>query len=581
MNFFKMVLAVIVAQIVIVFLFVFGLGIMTAIVSSGSDTVHVADGSWLMIDLYGEIPPYDAPESISGSIFGEPESLADILLNLEKAAADDRLDGVIMKISATNSLGLASMDEMRAAVAKVRASGKPVYAFSDDLDRNALYVASACDSIFIPTVADVQFTGYGAVESFYKGTLDKLDIHEQLHKIDEYKTAAEQVQRTDMSPENKEMTEWLLKDVWEVQMGAIARDRGMPMDSLVACMDHALFTAQEAKQAKLVDRVLYWDELETRLGLDEDETLIVTSSDYRDVTRADVGLKGNKRIAVVHAYGVIGGRESRTDAGVGVVIGHETVTENLRAAADDDRVDAIVFRVDSPGGESLASQLIAREVGQINKKKPVIISMGDVAASGGYAVSYPATKIVADSLTITGSIGSIYGKLNIAGAWKKIGITFDQVTMGPNGLMWSTVHDFDEAQWQRLVTFHNASVDEWLAEISAARKIPVEELRGYAEGRVWTGRQAKERKLVDELGGLDRAIDVAKEAAGIPVDEEVTLEYYPKRRGLYYLLTSGNAPITLVRSLVARAIRRDAAETMRMLQRGGEWRLWTGPQTVE
>ncbi len=581
MNFFKIVLAVIVAQIVLCFVLVFGLGVMTALVSSGSDAVQVADGSWLMIDLYGEIPPYDAPESIAGSVFGEPESLADILLNLEKAAADERLDGVIMKISASNTLGLASLDELRTAVAKVRASGKAVYAFSDDLDRNALYLASACDSIFIPSVADVQFTGYGAIESFYKGTLDKLDIHEQIHKIDEYKTYAESFQRTDMSPENREMMEWLLKDVWEVQIGAIARDRGLPEDSLVACMNHALFTADEAQRAKLVDRVLYWDELETRLGLDEDETLIIASSEYRDVTRADVGLKGSNRIAVVHAHGMIGGRESRTDAGVGVLIGHETVTANLRAAAADDRVDAIVLRVDSPGGESLASQLIAREVGRVAKKKPVIASMGDVAASGGYAISYPATKIVADSLTITGSIGSIYGKLNIAGAWNKIGITFDQVTMGPNALMWSTVHDFDEAQWKRLITFHNASVDQWLAEIAAARNIPVEELRTYAEGRVWTGRQAKDRKLVDEIGGLARAIDVAKEAAGIPVDEEVMLEYYPKKHGLYYLLTTGDAPITLVRSMVARAIRRDASETMRMLQRGGEWRLWTGPQSVE
>ena len=580
MNFIKTVIAVLVAQVLLAFGLFFGLGIMTALFSSGGDTVHVADGSWLVVDVYGDIPMYDAPESISGSIFGEPETLSDILTNLEKAAADHRLDGVVMKISASNSLGMASMGELRTAIAKVRASGIPVVAYSDDLDRDALYLASACDSIFVPNVADVSFTGYGAVESFYKGTLDKLGIHQNLHKIKDYKTAAEPFQRTNMSPESREMTGWLMQEVWEVELGAISRDRGVPMDSLVACMNYALFTPNEAKRARLIDDVVYWDELEKRLS-DKDEFPEVTSDEYDDVKRADVGLKGHKRIAVVNAYGFIGGRESRTDATLGVMMGHETVIRNLRDAADDDRVDAIVFRVDSPGGESLASELIAREVGKIAAEKPVIVSMGDVAASGGYAVSYRATKIVADSLTITGSIGSIYGKLNLGGAWNKIGVTFDSVTKGPNALMWSGVHDFDDAQWKRIIAHHNESVDQWLTDISEARKIPLEELRSYSEGRVWTGRQAKERHLIDEVGGFSRAIELAKESAGIPADEDVTLDYFPKKRGLYSLLMSGDAPLTLVRLAMTRLLREDVAETMRSVSRGGEWRLWLGPQSFE
>jgi protease-4 len=580
MNFFKMVLAVLVAQVLLAFTLFFGLGLLTALFSSGGDAVHIADGSWLVIDVYGDIPPYDGPESISSSIFGEPETLSGMLTNLEKAAADERLDGVVMKISSSNSLGLASLGELRGAIARVRASGIPVVAFSDDLDRNSLYLASACDSIFMPSVADLTFTGYGAVESFYKGTLEKLGVHQNLHKIKDYKTAAEPFQRDSMSPQNKEMTEWLLQDVWNVELGAIARDRGVSMDSLVACMEHALFSPEEAKRAGLIDDVVYWDELEKRLT-DEDELPIVTSDEYDDVLRADVGLKGHKRIAVVHAYGFIGGRESRTDATLGVMMGHETVIKNLRDAADDDRVDAVIFRIDSGGGESLASELIAREVGRIAAKKPIIASMGDVAASGGYAIAYRATKIVADSLTITGSIGSIYGKLNIGGAWNKIGVTFDSVTKGPNALLWSTVHDFDEEQWKRVEAHHNESMDRWLSDISEARKIPVEELRTYSEGRVWTGRQAVERRLIDDVGGFQRAMDIAKESAGIPVDENVTLEYFPKKRGLYTLLMSGDAPLTLLRASVTRAIRADAAETMRTLQRGGEWRLWTGAQSVE
>jgi protease-4 len=233
MNFVKMVLAVLVAQVLLCFALFFGLGVIGALFSRG-DKVTVADGSWLVVDVYGEIQMYDEPESIAGSIFGEPETLSDILANLDKAAADERLDGVVMKISASNSLGMASIGELRTAIAKVRASGIPVVAFSDDLDRDALYLASACDSIFVPSVANVSFTGYGAVESFYKGTLDKLGVHQNLHKIKDYKTAAEPFQRANMSPESKEMEGWLMREVWDVELGAIARDRGSP-GPLVAC----------------------------------------------------------------------------------------------------------------------------------------------------------------------------------------------------------------------------------------------------------------------------------------------------------------------------------------------------------
>jgi protease-4 len=576
MNFIKTVLAVLVAHILIATAVIFGFGLLSALLTSDT-TVHVADGSWLVVDVYGEIEPYDPPESISGSIFGDGETLHRILTNLEKAAADDRIAGVIMKVSSSNTLGLASLSEVRAAIGAVREAGKPVVAFSDALDRDALYLASACDSIFMPEVADLFLTGYGAVETFFKGTLDKLAIHQNLHKIKDYKTAAEPFTRDTMSPESKEMMRWLIDDVWEVELGAIARDRSLPVDTLVACMDRALLTSTEAKEAGLIDGVLYWDELESRLG-EEGELETVTQSHYADVKRSEVGLKGKQRIAVVHAYGLIGGRESRTDPTLGVLIGHETVIENLRSAADDDRVGAIVFRVDSNGGESLASELIAREVGRIAKEKPVIVSMGDVAASGGYAVAYRATKIVADSLTITGSIGSIFGKINTAGMWNKAGITFDWVTKGPNALLWSGITDFDEAQWKRVEKFHDASFERWLREIAAARGMSVEELRPLTEGRVWTGRQAKERRLIDDVGGFARAIALAREEAGIPADEGVTFEHYPKKRGLYYLLTSGDAPLGIVRLLVSRWLREDVAETARLLQQG-EMRVWTG--TVE
>ncbi len=574
MNFVKTVLAVLVAQFLLGATLLFGLTIMTAIFAA-PETVSVADHSWLVIDVYGSIPPYDPPESISASVLGEkPETLQRILANLEKAKADHRIDGVIMKVSSSNSLGYASIGDIRESIQELRDAGKPVIAYSDGLDRNSLYLASACDSIFMPGVADLALTGYGYVDMFAKGTLDKLDIHQNLDKIRAYKTAAEMLQRDSMSPEAKEMANWMIDELWDVELHAISRDRAVAMDTLVTYMGQAMFGADEALDAHLIDGIMYWDELEQRLGDGEDlET--VSSEDYDDVKRSDVGLKGKDRIAVVHAYGMIGGRKSRTDPSLGVVMGHETVVENLRDAADDKRVKAIIFRVDSRGGESLASELISREVAKIAEEKPVIVSMGDVAASGGYAVSFRATKIVADSLTITGSIGSIYGKLNMAGAWNKLGVTFDWVTRGSNALLWSGVTDFDANQWQIIKKHHDASFEQWLTAISEARHIPMDELRPLTDGRVWTGRQAVANGLIDDVGGYERAVEVAREEAEIPDDEEVTFVHYPKRHGLYYLLTSGDAPLTVLRGVFYRTIREDMAESARLLH-STSMRVWTG-----
>jgi protease-4 len=537
--------------------------------------VHIDKGSYLVIDVYGDIPPYDAPESISSSIFGEEETLTRILDNLDKAAADKRIDGVIMKISDSNSLGLAALGELRDAIGRVQKAGKEVLAFSDGLDRTALYLATACDSIFMPEIADVSFTGMGETDMFVKGTLDKLDVHQNLHKIKDYKTAAEIVQRENMSPEAKEMAGWMIGEIWDVELGAISRDRGIDVDSLETCMQQGLFTAPQAKDAGLIDGLLYWDQLEDRLG--GDEFVSVDEDTYGDVSRTEAGIHGKHHVAVVHAYGEIGGRESRTGGMTGMTMGHETVIENLRSAAEDAAAKAIIFRVDSPGGESLASELIAREVGRIAKKKPVIVSMGDVAASGGYAISYRGTKIVADSLTITGSIGSIYGKVNLAGLWKKAGITFDSVTKGPNALFFSGLTDFDAEQWKRVESYHNASFDRWLRDISAARKIPVDELRPLTEGRVWTGRQAVANHLIDDTGGWQRAVEMARQEAKLPADDPLIFDHYPRKEGLLTLLTSGKAPITITRLLMSRWMRNDAAETARMFL-GGEMRLYTGGQ---
>lgn len=566
-SFFKTFFAALVANVIVVallFVFMVGLG---ASMKAGKKP-DVKDGSYLVIDVYGEVLAYDPPLGFPESVIaGKPETLHRILSNLEKAAVDDRIEGVLLKVSRNNSLGMGKVQEIRLAIKKVQDAGKPVYAYSDGLDRKSLFLAAACDSVFLAPPGYVYYVGYAASTYYIKGLLEKLGLKTDLHKIADYKSAAELVTREDMSPEAREMRTWIMRDLWEMEMVAVTEDLGVTEEKLVECMEYAIFMPDEAMEAGLIDGVMYWNELKDLLKGEDDEKLeTVGQPAYEKITRESVGLKGKKRIAVVHAHGEIGGRKSEVNPVLGSMMGHETVAANLRKAAEDDKVEAVVFRVDSRGGESLASDLIRRAVDEVMEKKPVIASMIDVAASGGYTISYHANKIVANPMTITGSIGSIQGKVNTTEMFNKLGITFDSVTLGPNGLMWSDRTDFTPEQRKRFVDSHWDDFNRWLGDVAERRGMTFEEAEQLAHGRVWTGRQAEQNGLIDELGGLDRAIELAKLEAGIDLEEEVTLVHYPKKKGLLASIMGGDSPASgMVRWALYRFIHEDLEDTYRML----------------
>lgn len=559
--FWKCFFATILAFIVIVAV---GAGIVA---SKSSSKKEIKDHSYLVVDIYGGITEYEPPTNIMGiAIGGNAETLQRILGNLEKASVDKRIDGVIFKISASNGAGLAMLEEMRGAIKKVRAAGKKVYAFTDMMDRNTFYLAAACDSIYAPPSAYVSFLGMSSGSQHVKGTLDKLGIKMDLDQIREYKSAAEMVTRTNMSPEARENKDWLLNEYWDMETKAFKEDRGFTEEKVAELMNRALFTAPEAQAAGLIDRLLYWDQLEKMLKGADKNLRTVSETRYASVEPGKLGLKGAKKIAVVHAQGLIGGRKTRTDPMLGMMMGHESVVAELRRAKEDKDVAAIVFRVDSPGGEGLASDLIGHEIDEISKEKPVVVSMVDVAASGGYMIAYEATKLVADPMTLTGSIGSISAKFNMKGLYNKLGITYDFTEKGPNALFYSEYQDFTPEQWVRFKENHWAGFDMWLRDVAAHRKIAYEAVQKLAMGRVWTGRQAKANGLVDELGGLDKAVEVAKDLAKIPADQKVTLVHYPKKRGFLSLILGGDGAMTeAVNYVVYRYIRNDVAETWRML----------------
>jgi protease IV len=539
------------------------------VASKVKEKPKVEDGSYLVVDLYGDLLEYDPPSGMLGMVSGKAATLTQLLENFEKAAVDDRVTGVILKLSSSNSAGMGKIQELRAGVAKIQAAGKKVYGFADTMSPRTYQLAVACDSLFMPPSAYINFAGMQFRSMFVKNTLAKLGIHPNVHQIKDYKAAAEMVTRTDMSAAARENREWLADEIWAQAMTTIREDRGLSEEQVIAIMEMATITAEQALEHGLVDALLYWDEFEARLRGDEEKLRTVCECDYSKLGRNDVGLKGKKKIAVVHAQGMIGGRHNGTHPMFGITMGHETINAAIREAREDKDVAAIVFRVDSGGGESLASDLMSREVWITRDEKPIVSSMVDIAGSGGYYIAYTATKIMANPLTATGSIGSISMKFNMAGLYEKLGLSYDQVTRGPMARFWDDTRDFTEEEWKRFSENHWDGFNMWLRDVADKRGMEFEDAERLAHGRVWTGSQAKENGLIDELGSYYDAVALAKELAGIEADEEVTIEHYPKGKGLVESLMGGGIAAA-TDWVVYDFIRGKAQETYNLMTGGGQ-----------
>lgn len=525
----------------------------------------IEDRSWLIVEMYGDLLEYDPPGGIMSQLVdSDVETLQRILDNLEKAAVDDRIEGVIFKVAAGNSVGTAMLQEIRGAIRRVQDTDKKVLVWAESFDRQDYLLLAACDEVLVPPTAYIGFTGFSSETLHVKRAFDKLGIKPNIHTIKDYKSAAETIIREDMSEPAREMRGWIMDEMWETLLETLAADRGFDEEKIVELMQHAYFTADEALDSGLIDRIAYWDELETELkGADEDALRSVSQGRYAEVLRSKLDLDGDKKIAVIHAQGTIIGRRNDVNPLLGLTMGHESIIAELRRARLDEDVAAIVFRVDSRGGDALGSDLMGHEVEITVGVKPVVVSMVDVAASGGYHISYRASKIVANPMTITGSIGSISGKINMKDFYNKLGITFDHVERGPMATIESDLQDFTPEERARFEENHWNGFNDWLRDVAEHRDMSFEDAEKLAHGRVWTGRQAVANGLVDEIGDLKHAIELAGQLAGIPADEQVTVEHFPKQKGLLESLMSGDsAAATAAHWIVYRMIREDVAETL-------------------
>lgn len=494
--------------------------------------VTISSNSVLVLDLNGSIEEQRSTD-LSSVFFGSPTLvLHEINDALDSARTDPRIEGLVVRIGPLET-GWAKLEEIHAHLLAFHASGKPsiCYLGYDGEENAEYYVATGCDQIWLGPSNPLGVRGMMAEATFLRGTLDKLRIVPDFYHIAEFKTATNQYTEKKFTPAHREEVESLLTSLYDQYVSEVSSARHMEPAHFADLVQKGPFLPQDAMQNKLVDRLAYWDEVQDFFRQKTGEWNPAGFAQYRQGLSDGSG----PRIAIIYASGEIVSGASQITPGGTVVMGGDSVAAEIREARTDSSIRAIVLRVDSPGGSAVASEVIRREVELARKKKPVVVSMSDVAASGGYWISMSADKIIADPGTITASIGVLSGKMNISGLYKLLGLSTDYVATSDNATLYSSQQDFTPAQQlvvQRMLRDIYTSFTQGVAQ---GRGLPIATVQKIAKGRVWSGQQAKGLGLVDDLGGADRAVTVAKELAHIPVNRSVEIVRLPKEKTLFDL----------------------------------------------
>jgi len=521
-SFFKYLFASILGVLISLFLaFLIMMGIVSAIASSSDKPVSVKDNSILYIKLDKEIVDRANDNPFAGFNPGtlQPKTslgLNKILKALNNAKDDPHIKGILMEIDAVNA-GAATTEEIRNALLKFKESGKFIYSYSDTYSQKAYYLASVSDSVFLNPEGMVEWLGLRSQIMFFKNALDKLGVEPQIIRHGKFKSAVEPFMLDKMSPANREQTMTYLSSIWNCWVDGISASRNISSADLNRMANNMeILNAKACLNNKLIDGLIYKDELidflKTKLGISDKKDLTVVKLEKYFKAPEVVKKKFSKdKIVVIYAQGEIGMGEGSDDN-----IGSDGLSRAIRKARRDSSVKAIVFRVNSPGGSALASEVIWREVDLAAKVKPVIVSMGDYAASGGYYISAPATEIIASPTTITGSIGVFGLFFNYGKALdKKLGINVDVVKTNDHADFFSSFRSMTEEERSVGQLLIEGTYQSFIGHVSEGRQIPVERVDEIGQGRVWSGLNAKEIKLVDNFGGLTDAITLAAQKSNL------------------------------------------------------------------
>jgi len=499
----------------------------------------------------------------------------DFWANFRKAKVDGRIQAVVLRLGLLEC-DWAKANEMRETILDFRRSGKKVYALIEeapDFDME-YFVATACDKIVLHPLGWLGVNGIGGYVPFLKGTLDKLGIRAEFEHVEQYKTAANMFTERGFTPAHREEMESLYSDIFAQYVATASKARGKTETEFRALINRGFFQGEEAKAAGLVDDCLYEDQVQDLLRRDGRTVAPVRFDDYTRVKPSSVGLEtGVHKVALIYAVGTIMTGESFSE-----IMGGSTVARWIRTARADPFIKAIVLRIDSPGGSSVGSDVIWREVALAKKVKPVIVSMSDVAGSGGYWIAMSATKIVAEPQTLTGSIGVLAGKFSIDGLLSKLGVTSERLVFGEKADVFSPFRPFTPDERKVLKGEILWTYEQFLTRAAEGRGLTREEIDAVGKGRIWTGRQAKDIKLVDEIGGLTMALGIAKKEAGIDPDEDVPLDVWPRKQTFWQSLF-GRTGIGL--ELKSASGREKVLETARMMNQTKIWAImpfWVKPQ---
>jgi protease IV len=556
----------------VVLVAVIAIAVLVASFRRGEPSIR--DNSVLTLRVAGPLPDY-SPDDPFKKIFGGPDqSLTGLVMQFKKAKVDKRIKAVLLDVN-MSGVGWGKAEELRDAITDFRSSGKPVYAFIEFGLNKEYYIATACDKIIVPPPGQLFINGLAADVMFFRGSLDKLGVYPDIYQIGKYKSAGDMFTQKEMTDAHREYINSLLDDLFNRYVNAIAQARHKTPDEVRALIDNAPYNAIKAKEAGLIDEALYKDDVEKQFkkmfGYKETDTFVaVRGSDYRDVSPESLGLNKGERIAVIYASGDIGSGSSQNSPSGDQSIGSDTVAKALNDAAADKSLKAIVLRVDSPGGSGLASDIIWHAVEAANKQKPVVVSMSDVAASGGYYISASASKIIAQPSTITGSIGVVAGKPVMRGFYDWLGISNEYVLRGKTAGMFRETEKFSDEERAKFEEWIKTTYyQDFVPKVAKGRQKDPQYIDSIAQGRVWTGQQAKDRGLVDEFGGLDKAIEVAKQLAKIPADKGVERVILPYPQTFLQQLLSGsnenaNTQVEQQRAVFA-ALPEDARRALRYM----------------
>ncbi|MBN2424142.1 MAG: signal peptide peptidase SppA [Calditrichaceae bacterium] len=502
---------------------------------------YIPDYAYVEINLQGHLPEYIPPDAFESALGQTRFDMAKFRDVLEKAAIDERIAGVVLKIGYLQ-VSLGEAQELTDLIKKFRDSGKKIVAFLGPglTTTRDYYVASACESVFMTPQANLFLTGLYSEVTFYKDFFSKIGVEADFIHIGDYKNAPDPYTRSTMSPEQREETTQLL-DAWYNDIRqTIAANRGFSSEKVDELINIKTgFTGWEAWREGLVDTVLYYPEVVKYFPSENGLPEPLSAEEYTTVPAGDLDIRKDSKIAVVHCLGTITGGSNSEDYLMGQLAGAASFADNMEKAAESSAIKAIILRIDSPGGSASASEVMWNAVKKAVEKKPVIVSISGMCASGGYYIAAPAITIISQKNSIVGSIGIFGGKFSIGALYKKLGMNTEKITRGKNAAIFSLSQVWSESEKKVIRHILEEFYSDFKIKVAEGRGIPFDSVEALAGGRIFTGGTALHNKLVDRHGNFYDAVDEAKRLAGIEEKESVELIYYPASKSLLGEILSG------------------------------------------